>query len=323
MISSIDIVILWVDGSDREWIRHKNLHASSVEADDIGSSAARYRDWDNLQYIFRGIDVFMPWVRKVHFVTSGHKPDWLNVNYPKVNFVKHSDYIPKKYLPTFSSHPIELNIHRIKDLSEKFIYFNDDTFITRPLKESDFFRNGTPAGMAVNTRIESSNYNDPMSSIALNGMAVINNNFNFKDVIKSNPLGWINSCYGLSNLVRSASYLPYPSFTGILTPHLPAAFLKSTFEEVWETEPTILNKVSLNKFRTKDDVNQYLMQNWQLASGKFWPKNLYKNSSYFNISDSTVVSICAAIEAGKFEMICINDVTDLENFEELRDSFEI
>lgn len=32
----------------------------------------RYRDWDNLQYWFRGVEKFAPWVRKIHFVTWGH-----------------------------------------------------------------------------------------------------------------------------------------------------------------------------------------------------------------------------------------------------------
>jgi hypothetical protein len=56
-------------------------------------------------------------------------------------FVKHEDYIPKEYLPTFNANTIELNFHRIKELSEHFVYFNDDTFITNYMNESDFFEN--------------------------------------------------------------------------------------------------------------------------------------------------------------------------------------
>ncbi|MEX6253875.1 hypothetical protein [Providencia huaxiensis] len=53
---------------------------------------------------------------KIHFVTCGHYPNWLDINNHKINFVKHSDFIPKEYLPTFNSHTIELNLHRIKGL---------------------------------------------------------------------------------------------------------------------------------------------------------------------------------------------------------------
>ena len=68
-------------------------------------------------------------------------PKWLNTNHPKLNIVKHSDYIPSQYLPTFNSHTIELNIHRIKGLSEFFVYFNDDMFLTRRAKPTEFFKN--------------------------------------------------------------------------------------------------------------------------------------------------------------------------------------
>ena len=83
---------------------------------------------DNLQYWFRGVGKFAPWVNRIHFITYGHLPPWLNVDHPKINIVRHTDYIPKKYLPTFNSHVIELNIHRIEGLANCFVYFNDDTF---------------------------------------------------------------------------------------------------------------------------------------------------------------------------------------------------
>ena len=120
----IDIVIPWVDPSDPKWQMDRDKYSPRVtnEEDD---REIRYRDWENLQFLFRGIEKYAPWVNKVHFITYGHLPKWLNVNAPKLNIVKHEDYIPKEYLPLFSSHGIELNMHRIEGLSEKFIYFND------------------------------------------------------------------------------------------------------------------------------------------------------------------------------------------------------
>ena len=69
---------------------------------------------------------------------------WLNTENPKLTVVNHKDYIPEEYLPTFSSHPIELNLHRIKGLSEQFVYFNDDTFIINAMQPEDFFKKGLP-----------------------------------------------------------------------------------------------------------------------------------------------------------------------------------
>ena len=95
---------------------------------------------------------FAPWVNHIYFVTWGHIPSWLNTDHPKLTVVKHEDYIPKQYLPTFSSHPIELNMHRIRGLSEQFVYFNDDTFIINKMEPEDFFRNGLPRDYCIEQR---------------------------------------------------------------------------------------------------------------------------------------------------------------------------
>ena len=73
-----------------------------------------------------------PWVRKIHFVTSGQKPEWLDENNPKLNLVSHKDYIPAQFLPTYNSVVIERYIHKIPGLADHFVYFNVDImFICR------------------------------------------------------------------------------------------------------------------------------------------------------------------------------------------------
>src|SRR5690625_416422 len=141
MNNKIDFVICWVNGNDENWLREKEKYMPYFKNDD---SHIRYRDWDNLQYWFRGVEQFAPWVNKIHFVTWGHLPEWLNVEHPKLNIVRHEDYIPHKYLPTFSARPIEINLHRIKKLEEQFVFFNDDMFIIKPTKATDFFKHGKP-----------------------------------------------------------------------------------------------------------------------------------------------------------------------------------
>ena len=61
---------------------------------------------------------------------------------------------PEEYLPTFNSHTIEMNLHRIKGLSEQFVYFNDDMFINKPMKPRDFFVHGKPCDTDVYKRQE-------------------------------------------------------------------------------------------------------------------------------------------------------------------------
>ena len=110
----------------------------------VGNSEVRYRDWDTLKYWFRGVEKFAPWVGNIYFVTDDQKPEWLNVDHPKLKWVKHTDFIPKEYLPTFNSHAIFLNLHRIEGISEKFVLWNDDVFLLKDVSPDDFFVNGKP-----------------------------------------------------------------------------------------------------------------------------------------------------------------------------------
>lgn len=76
--NEIDIVVAWVDGADPAWQEEKRKRmieqGMAVQVDD---REERYRDWELMRYWFRGIEKFAPWVRKIHFVTYGHLPDWL------------------------------------------------------------------------------------------------------------------------------------------------------------------------------------------------------------------------------------------------------
>ena len=327
MNNDIDFVIIWVDGSDPDWIKQKLKYSGAlVSKDKIDESACRYRDWDNLKYLFRGIEKFTPWVRKVHFVTCGHVPEWLNLECEKLNFVKHSDYIPKEYLPTFSSHSIELNLHRIKGLSEKFVYFNDDMFIIRPMKNTDFFKDGKPRMEALLNRINANCYNDMMPHIGLNDIGVINSNFTKKDFIKNNFFKLYNIRYGIMSVVRNMLLSVFSGISGFYWHHFPSAFIKGTFLELWKKEYNSLDSTCKNKFRSIADVNQYLFSTWQIMKGNFTPTSIEKrNKVYFNISEE-MNNIIGTIIKPTCDMICLNDNDGCKDFDvskkKIKDAFE-
>ena len=178
----IDFVITWVDGNDPDWKEEKNRFTSTSEDD---NRVQRFRDWNNLQYWFRGVEKFAPYVHKIYFITWGHIPAWLNINNKKLIIIKHSDYMPSKYLPSFNSNAIELNMHRIKGLSEKFVYFNDDVFLIRPTKPSDFFYHGKPCDSAtLNVHCLDANFG--FNYAAYQAIGVINKYFPFHQTIKRN-----------------------------------------------------------------------------------------------------------------------------------------
>lgn len=306
---NIDLVLPWVDGSDPEWLKEKNRYNGKQLTDEqVNYQTRQYRDWDSLRFLFRGVEEFMPWIRKIHFVTNGQKPEWLNLDCKKLNWVNHEDYIPKKYLPTFSSHPIELNFHRIDDLVEHFIYFNDDTFVLRSTKSTDFFtKDGLPKDQSVLFRIPGVTYGDIFGHLQLNDIGVINQNFNRTEVIKKHWKKLFSPKNGLLAPILSATFLPTNHFPGFMVNHMPQAYLKSTFESVWSKEPDILDTVCKNKFRTINDVNQYLMREWQFVTGMYEPTNMLKYTRYFSLFPEQLESLSKTITNQERKLICIND----------------
>ncbi|HFI0430164.1 TPA: stealth family protein, partial [Streptococcus suis] len=145
-MKAIDIVITWVDGNDLEWVKKKEKY-KGIQKSSESAAAARFRDWGTLKYLLRSIDQNANWVRKVFLVTDNQVPNWFKEN-EKVKIVDHKEFIPERYLPVFSANPIENNLHRIPDLSEQFIFCNDDFFFLNKTKPEDFFLEGKPRDFA-------------------------------------------------------------------------------------------------------------------------------------------------------------------------------
>jgi hypothetical protein len=82
-------------------------------------------------------------VRRIHVVTAGQVPPWLDVDHEKVALVDHSEIFPADALPTFNSHAIESRLHLVPGLAEHFLYLNDDFMLGRPVRKEQFF---SPAG---------------------------------------------------------------------------------------------------------------------------------------------------------------------------------
>lgn len=309
-IQPIDFVIIWVDGSDPEWRAVKSQYMpNSINEDD---SEVRYRDWENLQYWFRAVEKYTPWVRTIHFVTWGHLPEWLDVNHPKLHIVNHKDFIPKEYLPTFNSHTIELNLHRIEGLAEQFVYFNDDMFINKPMKPEDFFVNGLPCDIfAMDCIYLGKDSAGPYNS---NDLALINNNFNKKQMLKKHFSKWFRLRYGIKCLYRTVVLLPWPWFPGFFYQHLPSNFLKSTFLQVWEKESEVLHETCKCKMRSTTNVNQWVMKYWQLASGKFYPRKK-KIGHCYHLKGESISELVQSIKTGKDALICVNDTAATIDFQ--------
>lgn len=306
---AIDIVVTWVDGGDSQWQRtraeYRYLETGKREE-------ARFRDQGTLKYVFRSIEAYAPWVRKIHFVTCGQRPDWLNTDHPKLDLVDHRDYIPEKYLPTFSSHTIELNFHRIRDISEQFIYFNDDMLLTAPVQPEDFFRDGLPCDSAVLTPVIGSVPGDPFAHYLLNNVALINGHFSMKQALRQKPGNWFNRKYGVHNLRNLVYSTGTGWFVGFKNFHMPAPLLRSSFDAVWALEPELLDKTCVNKFRGLNDISPYVMSYYNFCTNRFVPRSP-KFGRYLDLSQSSE-EISKALHGGYY-YITINDTDNLADFE--------
>lgn len=315
-MADIDFVLTYLDGNDIEWQKEKNKFTPDSTSD---VNPNRYRDWDNLRYFFRSIDTFAPWVRKIHVVTWGHVPTWLNTAHPKIHIVRHEDYLPAEWLPTFSSRCIDMNLHRIPDLTEQFVYFNDDMFLTAPVEESFFFKDGLPCDAAV-LSAQAFNLNDSvrMFFAPYVDSAVLNKYFKIRRVIKKDIRKWINLKYK-GELLRTFTMLPYPHFVCFRNFHLPYSYLKSTYEKVWALEPDFLAEASSHKFREITDPNHFLFTYWQYATGQFTPRDVKCGRCFQLHTVEDAKTAARAIEGKKYRMVCLNDaVKENKDFEQIR-----
>ncbi len=144
MVKKIDIVYLWVDGSDADWAKQKNIWFERVfgigKTYKSAGAVERFRDNDELKYSLRSVAENVPWINHIYIVTGfGQVPNWLNTKNPKITIISHEQIMPKSSLPTFNSSAILMCIHNIPGLSEHFLLSDDDMFFNKKVKPSYFY----------------------------------------------------------------------------------------------------------------------------------------------------------------------------------------
>ena len=140
----VDVVYTWVDDQDPDFIETLNAYLPAGTRNRTTTSSARFRSHDELRYSLRSLSTYAPWVNRIFIVTNGQHPVWISDD-PRLRFVSHADILDSSYLPTFNSHVIGSALHNIPDLSEHYIYFNDDVLLLKALERTQAF---TSAGIA-------------------------------------------------------------------------------------------------------------------------------------------------------------------------------
>jgi hypothetical protein len=153
-LTPVDVVIAWVDGDDPKLAEKRSRYLSGARITTAsGAHSTRFASSNEIRYCVLSILRFAPFVRNIFIVTDEQDPGIDNdvrKYFPdrteSLRIVDHREIFEgfEKHLPTFNSISIANMIWRIRGLSDNFVYFNDDTFLVRPVKPEDWFVNGRP-----------------------------------------------------------------------------------------------------------------------------------------------------------------------------------
>jgi len=149
---NIDLVYTWVNGSEIAFKKSLVANIASNETENAETRAQRFQDFDQLKYSLRSVDENAPWFRNIYIVTNGQIPVWLNTSHPRVKIVSHNEIFEnKEHLPTFSSSAIETHLHRISNMTNRWVYMNDDWAFTQKTCFQDFYENGATRIYTINS----------------------------------------------------------------------------------------------------------------------------------------------------------------------------
>jgi hypothetical protein len=292
----VDIVYLWVDGSDPAWRDKREtarLALSTTQRQGIaryGDVEGRFRDNDELRFSLRALERFFPQHGHVYIVTDGQRPAWLR-EHAQLSIVDHRTLIPRCALPTFDSCHIESYIHHIPGLSERYFYFNDDVFFGSPVRLADWFGGG---GIYSCWSDEPAVSPGPLSK---DGDALEN--------ACRASLGWLDA---------NPASAPHPHYRHTLKTfaHAPRPMLRSMLFELEGLAPELFDRVRSTVFRAWDKptiVSDFVMR-WALANGRASMRS-YAHV-YVSSADTGPQSGMGWLirEFGALHFFCINDTLD-------------
>ncbi len=235
----IDLVYLWVDGNDIDLKKKREFwQKKEGKLPKSSTTSARFRDNDELKYSLRSVEKFAPWINHIFIVTDNQTPKWLNTKNKKVSIIDHKDIVPEYALPTFNNRVLTANIHKIPNLSEHFLFANDDTMLGQELTPDYFFtKTGTPIILVKRKSL-------PNNSFTGSGF---NRFFSSKS-------GYGKATHKARNLIFEKfekKYFCEPC-------HNIVPMKKSIITETIKTFKDIFDKTERTKFRHDDNIQEFI-----------------------------------------------------------------
>ena len=311
----IDIVYTWVE-SNEDFEKEKEYWLQKTNKEDIknseNSGPVRFKDNKEILYSLRSIEKYFPNYNNIYIIVKdGQFPKYLKKDHPKIKIVNHSEIIPKEYLPTFNSCAIECFTHHIPNLTEYYLYLNDDFMFLKSLNKSYFLKNKELPYIL---------YSNPNYDNHINNIKSINlNSYSFYEA-------WAFNSKILNNLYKIEQNGRHD------LSHIPRIFKKSFNIEIEKVLKNYYNENDTIDVYTKTQMSKF-RKNHNLALNVLMYPYLYyylfdcefkkTNESYiiFDKNNNTKLNT---------EFLCVNIVKDEINFTKYMDkiypeksSFEI
>ena len=253
-MEKIDAVITWVDGSEPNYKLklEENLKNKKI-------INRQYLQANEINFCVASIIKFAPFIRKIFIVTDNQKPNLNEVGHlvslNKVEIIDHKEIFRDNMdsLPTFNIRSIDALLFKIKNLSNKFIYFNDDMFLIKETSKEEWFKNNK----AVLTGSWTKTYNNKLIktiSQRIKNLLNIRPSFNAAQSKAANIAGFHNKYF--------KSY------------HCGRPQIKSVIKDFYDKNPQILTNQIRHKFR---DGRQYMP--YSLCWHHLIKENLHVESS--------------------------------------------
>lgn len=286
----IDLVYLWCDGSDPEFQRRKEIALKNSQKQQNKQAVAmgRFVQVDELKYSLRSVEKYIPWIHHIFIVTDRQIPPWLNQENKKITIVDHSEILPKSALPTFNASAIETVLYKIPNLSEHFLFANDDMFVNRRLKHNFFFTRSGKIIIRMNYR-------------------TFNPDESLYDKMLLNAQDKIYSSFG-----KSYTFNPH---------HNIDAYLKSDFQACAEYFHAEFEKTAHHTFRQPDSVQRLIVHLFSLVKKhavmrdtnlkwyqcRFWRLKRFKVPSFYIANNNLFIKLKKELFRYKPALFCLND----------------
>ena len=246
----IDAIFTWVDGNDPKHINKMLPYMSGKNNWKNKKFKTRFQQVNEIEYSVRSIIKFAPFIKNIYIVTDNQTPSFLkeyNLNKkesePEIKIIDHSVIFREhqEILPVFNSMSIETLIYKIPNLSEYFVYFNDDFLLFNKTKPTDFFIDGQPVVRGKKTKFDKE--------------ILYKKIYNYFLLLQGKKLK--SSKYGYKRAQQIAARLIGFKKVYFKMHHTPTPLRKSTIEKFFNKNEGILLQNIQYKFRSN---KQFILQ---------------------------------------------------------------